>query len=105
MNAGAKVWGAEADRLPGTLCLSAPGYAAATQLMTMDLAGLAVSAGSACSSGKSNPSHVLTAMGVSEEDATTSIRVSIGWNSTQEDADAFISEWPKAYARIKARAA
>jgi len=105
MNAGAKVWGAEADRLPGTLCLSAPGFAAATQLMTMDLAGLAVSAGSACSSGKSNPSHVLTAMGVSEEDATTSIRVSLGWNSTQEDADAFIREWPKAYQRIKARAA
>ena len=105
MDAGAKIWGAEAERLPGTLCLSAPGFAAATQLMTMDLAGLAVSAGSACSSGKSNPSHVLTAMGVSEEEATTSIRVSIGWNSTQEDADSFIREWPQAYQRIKARAA
>lgn len=105
MNAGAKIWGSEVDRLPGTLCLSAPGFAAATQLMSLDLAGLAVSAGSACSSGKSNPSHVLTAMGVSKEDATTSIRVSLGWNSTQEDAIAFIREWPKAYARIKARAA
>ncbi len=105
INAGARVWGGEAERLPGTLCLSAPAFSGATQLMSMDLAGIAVSAGSACSSGKSNPSHVLTAMGASEEEATTSIRVSLGWNSTREDADAFIREWPKAYGRIKARAA
>ncbi len=105
MNAGAKVWSTEAERLPGTLCLSAPGFASATQLMNMDLAGIAVSAGSACSSGKSKPSHVLTAMGASEEEATTSIRVSLGWNSVQEDAGAFIREWPAAYERIKARAA
>jgi len=105
MNAGAKVWSTEAERLPGTLCLSASGFASATQLMNMDLAGIAVSAGSACSSGKSKPSHVLTAMGASEEEATTSIRVSLGWNSAQEDADAFIREWPAAYERIKARAA
>lgn len=103
--AGAKVWGAGQERLPGTLCLSAPGFSGATQLMTMDLAGIAVSAGTACSSGKTKPSHVLTAMGVSEEEATSAIRVSLGWNSTKEDAEAFIREWPKAYERIKARAA
>lgn len=103
IEAGAKIWSAGVDRLPGTLCLSAPGFPASTQLMNMDLAGIAVSAGSACSSGKSKPSHVLTAMGASEEEATTAIRVSIGWNSTAEDADAFIETWPKAYARIKAR--
>ncbi|GJL95685.1 MAG: aminotransferase [Hyphococcus sp.] len=102
---GAKIWGAEEDRLPGTLCLSAPGFSGATQLMTMDLAGLSVSAGTACSSGKTKPSHVLVAMGASEEDATSSIRVSLGWNSTEDDAAAFIHEWPKAYARIKERAA
>ena len=103
--AGAKIWGANEERLPGTLCLSAPGFSGATQLMTMDLAGLAISAGSACSSGKTKPSHVLTAMGASDDEATSAIRVSLGWNSTAEDAGAFIREWPKAYARIKARAA
>ena len=55
--AGARVWGKENDRLPGTLCLSAPGFSGATQMMTMDLAGLAVSAGTACSSGKTKPSQ------------------------------------------------
>ncbi len=101
--AGAKIWGADVERLPGTLCLSAPGFSGATQLMTMDLAGIAVSAGTACSSGKTKPSHVLTAMGANDEEATSAIRVSLGWNSTHEDADAFIREWPKAYERIKAR--
>lgn len=105
IEAGAKIWGASEERLPGTLCLSAEGFSGATQLMTMDLAGLAISAGSACSSGKTKPSHVLLAMGASEEEATSAIRVSLGWNSTAEDAEAFIREWPKAYARIKARAA
>lgn len=103
MAAGAHVWGAEAARLPGTLCLSAPGFSGATQMMTMDLAGLAISAGSACSSGKTKPSHVLTAMGASDDAAGDAIRVSLGWNSTAADADAFIREWPAAYARIKAK--
>lgn len=103
--AGAKVWGGEEDRLPGTLCLSASGFPGSTQLMAMDLAGIAVSAGTACTSGKTKPSHVLTAMGASVEEAISSIRVSLGWNSTQEDADAFIREWPKAYERIKMGAA
>lgn len=103
--AGATIWGAGQERLPGTLCLSASGFSGATQLMTMDLAGISVSAGTACSSGKTKPSHVLTAMGASEEEATSAIRVSLGWNSTTEDSEAFIREWPKAYERIKARAA
>lgn len=103
--AGAKVWGADQDRLPGTLCFSAPGFSGETQLMALDLAGIAVSSGSACSSGKTKPSHVLTAMGASEEEATSTIRVSLGWNSTQDDADAFCKAWPAAYERIKARAA
>ena len=105
VEAGAKIWGADEPRLPGTLCLSAPGFSGATQLMTMDLAGISVSAGTACSSGKTKPSHVLSAMGASEDEATSAIRVSLGWNSTAGDADAFIREWPTAYARIKARAA
>lgn len=103
--AGAHIWGKTAPRLPGTLCISAPGFPSETQLMAMDLAGIAISSGSACSSGKTKSSHVLEAMGASKEQARTGIRVSIGWDSTEQDAEAFIREWPAAYARVKARAA
>lgn len=104
-DAGAVTWGKGEARLPGTLSMSAPGFASQTQLMTMDLAGIAISSGSACSSGKTRPSHVLSAMGADEALASCGIRVSLGWNSTEEDADAFCREWPAAYARVKARAA
>lgn len=104
-DAGAHIWGKDSERLPGTLSLSAPGFSSETQLMAMDLAGIAVSSGSACSSGKTKPSHVLSAMGADEELAKTGLRVSIGWNTTEEDVDAFVREWPAAYARVKARAA
>lgn len=103
--AGAVVWGKDEARLPGTLSLSAHGFSSQTQLMAMDLAGIAVSSGSACSSGKTKPSHVLAAMGADEELASCGIRVSIGWASTDEDVEAFCREWPAAYARVKARAA
>ena len=103
--AGGRVWGAGAERLPGTLCFSAPGFSAETQLMALDLAGVAVSSGSACSSGKVKASHVLAAMGASEDEAKSAVRVSLGWNSTDKDADAFIQSWRPAYQRIKERAA
>jgi cysteine desulfurase len=103
--AGAIVWGRDAARLPGTLSLSAHGFSSQTQLMAMDLAGIAISSGSACSSGKTKPSHVLMAMGADEELAGCGIRVSVGWGSTDADADAFVREWPAAYARVRARAA
>jgi len=103
--AGARIWGAGSPRLPGTLCFSAPGFSAETQLMALDLAGVAVSSGSACSSGKSTPSHVLAAMGASAEEASSSIRVSLGWNSTSADADAFCRAWLSAYSRVKSKAA
>ena len=103
--AGAVIWAKSVERLPGTLSLSAPGFLSQTQLMALDLAGVAISSGSACSSGKTKPSHVLLAMGASEELAACGIRVSLGWNSTEEDAEAFAREWPAAYARVKARAA
>ena len=102
--AGAVIWGKGEARLPGTLSMSALGFSSQTQLMAMDLAGIAISSGSACSSGKTKPSHVLAAMGAGEELATCGIRVSVGWNSTDEDADAFCREWPAAYSRVKARA-
>ncbi|MEQ8748676.1 MAG: aminotransferase, partial [Amphiplicatus sp.] len=59
----------------------------------------------ACSSGKTKPSHVLSAMGADDALSTCGIRVSLGWNSVEEDAEAFVREWPQAYARVKARAA
>ncbi|MEM9495560.1 MAG: cysteine desulfurase family protein [Pseudomonadota bacterium] len=105
LESGARVWGGDTNRLPGTLCLSADGFPGATQIMTMDLAGIAISSGSACSSGKTKPSHVLKAMGASDEEAKNAIRVSLGWNSTEGDADAFIREWPAAFSRIKEKAA
>ena len=101
--AGAHIWGEGLARLPGTLSMSAAGFASQTQLMAMDLAGIAISSGSACSSGKTKPSHVLSAMGVGDELASCGIRVSLGWNSTDADADAFCREWPAAYQRVKAR--
>jgi len=103
--AGAQVWGAGQERLPGTLSFSAPGFPSETQLMALDLEGIAVSGGSACSSGKAKPSHVLKAMGADDNLAKCGVRVSLGWNSREADADAFISAWTAAYARVKERAA
>lgn len=102
---GATIWARDVARLPGTLSLSAPGFSSQTQLMALDLAGIAISSGSACSSGKTKPSHVLLAMGADETLAGCGIRVSLGWNSTEADAEAFMREWPAAYARVKTRAA
>jgi cysteine desulfurase len=103
--AGATIWGKGEARLPGTLSLSAPGFSSQTQLMAMDLAGIAISSGSACSSGKTKPSHVLAAMGAGDDLASCGVRVSIGWNTREADIDAFCAAWPAAYARVKERAA
>jgi cysteine desulfurase len=92
-------------RLPNTLCLIAPGWRGETQVMAMDLAGFAVSAGSACSSGKVRASRVLTAMGFSEVLAGQAIRVSIGPGSRQDDVLRFGDAWTTAYAKALARAA
>lgn len=101
--AGATIWGGEAERLPGTVCVSAPGFSSETQLMAMDLAGIAVSSGSACSSGKTKASHVLRAMGADDPHAHSALRVSIGWGTSSDDVEAFCREWPAAYLRIKAK--
>jgi cysteine desulfurase len=92
-------------RLPNTLCLIAPGWRGETQVMAMDLAGFAVSAGSACSSGKVRASRVLTAMGFSESLAAQAIRVSIGPGVTKDDVLRFGDAWTAAYAKARARAA
>jgi cysteine desulfurase len=95
----AVVVGATADRLPNTTCLLVPGLAAETQLMALDLAGVAVSSGSACSSGKVGPSHVLAAMGLPPEAARCAVRVSLGWPTTEADVDAFLTACRPLYTR------
>ncbi len=94
-----RIYGQNATRLPNTSCLSMPGVGAELQVMNFDLAGIAVSAGSACSSGKVKASHVLLAMGASEEEASEAIRVSLGWQTTQSDIDKFVEVWEKLYKR------
>jgi cysteine desulfurase len=93
----ATVFGDEVGRLPNTSCLAMPGVNSETQIMGFDLAGIAVSAGSACSSGKVEPSHVLSAMGINDDLAGCAVRVSFGWDSQQSDVDRFVDAWAKIY--------
>jgi cysteine desulfurase len=94
-----RVFGAHAPRLANTTCFTMPGVASETQVMGLDLAGIAVSAGAACSSGKVQTSHVLKAMGVDAEEADCAIRVSLGWTSEEADIDRFVEAWGALYAR------
>ena len=98
--AGVRVFGAAAPRLPNTSCLTMPGARAETQIIAFDLAGVALSAGSACSSGKVEPSHVLAAMGVEPEAADRAIRVSLGWNSAADDIERFLEVWTAVHAQM-----
>jgi cysteine desulfurase len=92
-------------RLPNTSFVATPGWAGETQVMQMDLAGFAVSAGSACSSGKVKASGVLTAMGYGPEVATSVVRLSIGPATTREEVLAFAGAWERQYRRFRTRAA
>ena len=96
---GAVVLGG-ADRLPNTSCLALPGVRAETQVIVLDLAGVAVSAGSACSSGKVSRSHVLDAMGCGAL-AGEAIRVSLPWNATAADVAAFAVAYAAMAARLR----
>jgi cysteine desulfurase len=95
-----EIFGANVERLPNTSYFAVPGMSSETQIMALDLAGISVSAGSACSSGTVRPSHVLKAMGQSDAHASAAIRVSFGWNSKNSDVDKFISAWSVLYARL-----
>ena len=89
----AKIFGKGVARLGNTSCIALPGVSSETQIMRLDLAGVAVSAGSACSSGKIAPSHVLLAMGVEPAEAKCAIRVSLGWGTTPADTARFMDVW------------
>lgn len=91
--AGVTVMGKASPRVAGTSCFAAAGFKAETQVMAMDLAGIAVSSGSACSSGKVRRSLVLLAMGQSNALAESAIRTSFGWKSSREDFDAVADAW------------
>jgi cysteine desulfurase len=99
------IFGAAAPRLPNTCCCTMPGVSAETQVMALDLSGVAVSAGAACSSGKVETSRVLRAMGADEEVAGWAIRVSLGWDSVDEDVARFVAAWSELYAAKRSRAA
>jgi len=100
--AGAVVLGEGAARLPQTLCLAAEGFASQIQVMNLDLAGVMVSAGSACSSGKVKASRVVEAMGRADL-APFALRVSGGWASSEQDWISCGDAWLAAYSRIGAR--
>jgi cysteine desulfurase len=85
--------GVDADRLCNTSCLALPGQSAETLVIKLDLGGVAVSAGAACSSGKVGPSHVLAAMGLAPEVARAALRVSLGHATTEAEIDAFLRVW------------
>jgi cysteine desulfurase len=97
----AQVFGAGAPRLGNTSCISMPGVRAETQVMALDLAGVCVSAGAACSSGKVTRSPVLAAMGINPGVADTAVRMSLGWNTQQSDIERLIGAWRDLYIRVQ----
>ncbi len=102
---GVRIWGDKAPRLDNTLCLTALGWPSEIQVIALDLAGFAVSAGSACSSGKVLRSNVLGAMGASDSEAASALRISLGWTTTRDDIEAFADAWIAEYNRVRLRMA
>ncbi len=95
--------GIDADRLPNTSCFITPGWKGETQVMVMDLSGFAVSAGSACSSGKVRASRVLTAMGYDAAQAASALRVSLGPETTEDEVLRFTEAWARENDKRRAR--
>jgi cysteine desulfurase len=102
---GGVVIGAEAPRISTIGSYAMPGIASSSQLVQFDLAGIAVSAGSACSSGSMKPSVVLEAMGLPAEIASCFVRVSFGPDTTEANVDRFVEEWRRIHIRAASRAA
>jgi cysteine desulfurase len=99
----AVIFAESAERLGNVVNFAVPGLKAAVAMMALDLQGLSVSSGSACSSGKVGPSHVLQAMGVAPELSECALRVSLGWSSTAADVDAFLSGFAEVLGRQQRR--
>jgi len=97
------IFGADVARIPQTLCLAVHGISAETLVIALDLAGVAVSSGAACSSGKVAPSHVLAAMGVDSSLAQAAIRISMGWDSNESDLDVFSKAWRDVLKRVRSK--
>jgi len=97
-----RINGHPVDVLPNTLNVSFPGAEGESILLSMDIAGIEASTGSACASGSLDPSHVLIAMGLSPELAHGSIRFSLGWNTGEEDVDYIIKTLPPIIERLRA---
>jgi len=93
--AGGTIFSADAERLPNTVLFTAPGLKAETAVIGFDLEGIAVSSGSACSSGKVQPSHVLSAMGFEPAVAQGAVRLSLGWSTEPEDINRALEAWRK----------
>jgi cysteine desulfurase len=89
------IFGESTERLPNTTLFALPGMKAETGVIAFDLEGVAVSSGSACSSGKVQPSHVLAAMGVSPALVQGAVRASLGWETTERDIERFLEAWRK----------
>jgi cysteine desulfurase len=101
--ADTQVFGAMAERVGNTVDFAVPGLTSAVAMMGLDLMGISVSSGSACSSGKVGPSHVLAAMGVKPDLAGCALRVSLGWNSTEGDVNGFLDGFEEVLGRHNAR--
>lgn len=99
---GITIFGVKSPRIPTTVNLTMPGVVNTVQVMHFDLNGIALSAGSACSSGKVKTSHVLQAMGIAQTDIETSIRVSLGLQTTAAEIRQFIMVWENLYDRTHA---
>ena len=97
-----EIFGKHADRLANTSCFALGGLNSETLVMALDLVGVAVSAGSACSSGKVSRSHVLAAMGAETHISKGVLRVSLGWQSNREDTEKLVDEWSKLAGRALA---
>lgn len=93
------VLGEAADRIGSVVCFAVPGLKSSVAMMRLDLAGFSVSSGSACSSGKVGRSHVLDAMGISDDLAECTLRVSLGWSSKAHDIEGFLAVFEKLVAR------
>jgi cysteine desulfurase len=97
------VFGADLARLPNTSKVATPGLSSEVQVMGLDLAGVAISAGSACAAGRVEAPYVLAAMGVDEALAVCAVRISLGWTTTEADIDRLVESWRTLYQRTRDR--